>query len=52
MVLLCSGNPVDGLEFLLFEDGEEAAWYAENNFDGDWWIAPIADKRQIVERGE
>lgn len=42
MLLLVTGNPVDGFSFVgPFDDHAKASEWADRRMDSDWWIVPI-----------
>ncbi len=47
MFVILAGNPVDGMTvYGPFDDAEDANDYAENNFDGDWWVTKVEKPRR------
>lgn len=39
--LIVHGNPVDGFQFTGWWGTSQEAAIAGEQFDGDWWIAPL-----------
>lgn len=49
MMIVVSGNPVDGLYFFgPFNNSEEAIEWAEQSREGEWWIAPLAATEHVT----
>lgn len=41
------GDPIDGFEFIWFEDREDAIEYADNRDLTNWWVAPLYDPNHV-----